>query len=531
LALPPALKSSQRARTWLAVLVPAAVAIGLSAYDVTARSLWIDESATVSIASQHGAALWAGMRHDGGNMLAYYALMHVLFSLFGDSTLVLRLPSVIASGVAAAAVAAIGVRLFRPAVGLAAGLLTAISVGYVYWEQNGRAYALMFAFGALSYLGFIHLVDGESRSHPGRPSWWAPFLYAGALVLAVYMSTVALLVVPAQLLSLCWYRRRLRMVAICLAVVAVASLPVLLLAQARGSSQLFWVPRPEMQSTTEVVQAVSGSGLAPVFARTASSLPLLGITVALVLAAAAVGIVRARSHPLVDGVSRQRWAGALVASWLVIPVLIDFVESFVGTSIFQSRYLLVSAPAVALLVAWVLLCTRLPQAAGWAGVAALAILRLAQITPSYGVSPESWRAATHYVLVREEPGDCVLFYPSDVRQAFDYYVLSSGEPASRWPRPVLPTAPFREIRPFVEDYATLPPASLARVAAGCRRMWFVSSHAGVASASAVSRAHYFRYVALVHGLGRDYPYRRLVRISYASQIDVWLFARQPLLNH
>lgn len=512
-----------RLPVWVAVLVPGLVAVVLCAFDLSGRSIWIDESATISIASQHGAALWAGMRRDGGNMMAYYALVHVLFSWFGDSTSVLRAPSVAAAGIDAAVVAAIGSRLFRPRVGLAAGLVSAVSIAYVYWGQNGRAYELMFACGSLAYLAFVHLVDGESSRRPGRPPRFAPVLYVASLVAGVYMSFVVVLLVPAQLLSLYWYRRRYRLVGACLVLVALCAVPVLVLAHARGSSQLFWVPRPGPQSELQVLQAIAGSGLPPVFHLTASNLPLLALTVLAAAATAVAGCLRARSHPLEHGISRGRWAGALVAAWLVVPTLLDLLESFVGQSVFQSRYLLMSAPALALLLAWGLFETRLPEAAGWTCLGGLLVLRGAQILPTYGASPENWRAATGYVLARERPGDCVLFYPSDARQAFDYYVRRSHVPATRWPRPLLPALPFAEVRPYVEDYATLGAAALGRDARTCPRMWLVSSHAGVPNGTPVSVLHYRRYRALVREIKALYPVHRLVRVSYASQIDIWLF--------
>ena len=523
----------RRLRTALVVLVPAAVALALSFYDLGTRSIWLDESATISIANQHGAALWSAMQRDGGNMLAFYGLVHVLFSWFGDGTVVLRAPAAVASGLTAAAVAATGARLFRPAVGLAAGLLTAVSLPFVYWSQNGRAYSLVVAFGALSYLGFVHLVAGESRRRPGHPPWYAPYLYAGSLIVAVYMSFIVVLLVPAQLLSLYWYRRRGRVITTCLAVVAVASVPVLLLAHARGSSQIFWIRKPNLNSTFQIVQVIVGSGLPPEFRHTASSVPLLAITLALGVGAGVLGLWRARRHPPVDGVSQMRWAGALVAGWLVVPLALDVAESSLGQSIYESRYLLMSSPALALLLAWALLSPRrrtAPKgramlAGGWVAVVALLVLRGVQILPTYTSSPENWQEATRYVLARERPGDCVLFYPSDVRQAFDYYVLHSSFPESSWPRPILPTAPFTEVRAYLEDYATLSSSQLTRRAASCPRMWFVSSHAGVPGASLISTTHHLRYVALLRGLESDYARHRLVRISHASQIDVWLFAQ------
>ena len=46
-----------------------------------------DEAATVTIAAQHGAALGTAIAHDGGNMLGYYALLHVLIGAFGNGAL------------------------------------------------------------------------------------------------------------------------------------------------------------------------------------------------------------------------------------------------------------------------------------------------------------------------------------------------------------------------------------------------------------------------------------------------------------
>ena len=64
----------------------------MSAIGLGTRSLWLDEGSTFAIASQHGAALWHAVEHDGGNMIAYYLLMHVVIAWFGHAAWVLRLP-------------------------------------------------------------------------------------------------------------------------------------------------------------------------------------------------------------------------------------------------------------------------------------------------------------------------------------------------------------------------------------------------------------------------------------------------------
>ena len=87
---------------WGVVAVPTLLALVLGAVDLDGRSIWLDEAATASITAQHGAALGSAMARDGGNMLGYYALVHVLVGWFGSSLAVLRLPSVIGAAVTTA---------------------------------------------------------------------------------------------------------------------------------------------------------------------------------------------------------------------------------------------------------------------------------------------------------------------------------------------------------------------------------------------------------------------------------------------
>src|SRR5690349_6010363 len=142
---------------------PAALAVALCVYQLTTRSLWLDEAATVAIAGQHGSALWSAIAHDGGNGLGYYALLHVLIGWFGHGALVIRLPSALAAGACVGAVGLLGLRLFDRRVATAAGLLSAVSLPLVFWSQNARGYGPMVALVAGSFLAFAALVESGGR--------------------------------------------------------------------------------------------------------------------------------------------------------------------------------------------------------------------------------------------------------------------------------------------------------------------------------------------------------------------------------
>ena len=122
-----------------------------------------------------------------------------------------------------------------------------------------------------------------------------------------------------------------------------------MLAISRGSNQLFWIARPNLTAEKQVVLALTSAGFEPNFHPTAVAAMLAIATVALLLLAA-VRIAR-----------RPRWGPVLALSWLVVPVALMWLESFIGQPIFTPRNLLVSLPAVALLLAWALLRSRLPR--------------------------------------------------------------------------------------------------------------------------------------------------------------------------
>ncbi len=535
-----------RFRDGAVVAAPSALAAALCLYEVAARSLGLDEAASVTIAAQHGSALGAAIARDGGNMAGYYALLHVLIGVFGHSAFVLRVPSALASTVTVAIVGRLGLRLFGRRVALAAGVLSAVSLPLVFWGQSARGYAPMVALVAGSFLAFVELVHGDPGARgedpegggggerpgaAGRTNRRAWLTYVLLSTLGAYCGFVAVLVIAAQLLTLLCFRdrRTLRPVGSALAVIAACCAPLVVLAVKRGSGQLFWVPRPTVSGAKQVFETLTSSGLQPSFRLTSTSLVLLGLTVALLTIVAGT-IVRRCARGRRD---RAAWGPALVLSWLVVPVALAVVESWLGQPIFLARNLLVALPAVGLLLAWGLADDRVPRLVAWSSLATLITLRALQLAPSYHVSPEDWRAASAHVLTRARPGDCLAFYPSDGRMAFRYYLgisasslsaSSTSTAITRAPRPILPAAPWTEVRPYVEDYLTFSPPSLARLPSGCPRLWLISSHQGQPQGPPVSRANYARYLRLRAALAGEYAHRQTVAFGYAAPVRVDLFA-------
>ncbi len=542
---------------WLVVTVPMLLAAALCAYHLGDRSLWLDEGASYSIAAQHGSALWAGIRHDGGNMLAYYLGLHLVIAAFGHGVVALRMISLVANGVTAGLVALLALALFDSRrVALVAGVLSGLSVGLIFWGQDARGYAVMVTLTAASFYALVALLESD----PDRPPPPAAVLgYVLATTLALYVGFDAILVVPAQLLLALMLGRRLRVVIAAVAVVAALCVPLVVLAVDRGSSQLFWVPPLGADVLWQSLATLVSAGLPPNFHTT-------WVTVLAAVAGTGVTVVACVVA------WRSRWGGGRASLvlvplvWLVVPAAIGVAASAAGEPVELARISTLLMPALSLLVAWLLVGpgtglglagprgraggrgtglspflqsrSRRPSRwrGGWdnpealRGAAVLALvvvlgLRVAVLVPSYGETPEPWKLVAAKVLAATQPADCVAFYPLDGRTAFGYYVAATPGGVAHAPRGVLPRQPWSEVTPHVEQYPRAAELALGARTAGCERLWLIASHAGQPHGTARSRRNYAGYVALQAALAARYPRHTEASYGWAAPIHVLLYTR------
>lgn len=504
----------------LVVAAPALLAGLLCAYQLGVRSLWLDESATISIASQSGHALWAGIAHDGGNMLAYYLLMHLVIGAFGDGSAVIRVPSLIGNVLTAALVALLALRLFENRrLALLAGALVGLSLPLVFWGQDARGYALMVTFSTGSFVALVEMMRAPASGPVPR---WAAITYTVCLVIALYIGYDAILLVPAQLLLLWVFPERTRTMLLCLAATVVCCLPLAALAIARGSGQLFWVPPLTVHVLGQTAVTLFSTGMPPNFHKTITTTAGT-ILCGLLLVAAVVAAGRLWRGRDLGG---SAWKVMLCVAWVVVPTVLGLIAAAAGKPIELARCTVLLMPGLSLLFAWALLHPLVPRYASIGGVIVLLALRVIALVPSYGTSPENWKAATADVLAAARTrGGCVMFYPQDGRMAFDYYARHDGLGLAADLTPVLPTIPWGQVKPYVEEYHVPSKAQLNAIVARCPRLWLISSHEGQSNGPRLSGEDYVKYERLVAALGWRYPSQRLKQYGYAAVVYVWQLSR------
>ncbi|MGA2530565.1 MAG: glycosyltransferase family 39 protein [Acidimicrobiales bacterium] len=428
--------------------------------DLGSRSLWLDEFQSAVVAMQRGAALWPALRTDNGNMLFYYALLHVSESVLGPGPFALRALSAVAGMGTTAVVFLLGRRLFSLTVGVIAGLLTALSLPMIVWAQQARGYALGTLLISWSFLALTRAIESKK--------WSAWLIYGLAATLSLYTLAISVLFFVPQLAGLLFLgrgRRPLRQAVIVLTGVGVAIVPLLLLVASHGSAQLIaWAGAPGLSATRGFITEFTSANVVDFFgARLTANV----VTVAMLgcwLLAVTMGIRKRR----VEG--QRPGELLLVVSWLLLPFTADLLFSVNLRSIFVPSLLVACVPAGTLLAGLGISYLSRPTLISLITFM-LAGLMVANAVPTYGVSGEDWQGATRLILTQSSAQDCMMFNRAGLSTNFAYYWVLAGRPSSA-PRPVLPSFSLQQaLVPKFQPRSS--PSSVAAISHSCRDVWVI----------------------------------------------------------
>ncbi len=548
-------------KSFYPLLIPTIISAVLLSIDLSTRSLWIDEGASLSIASQSGQAFANALARDGGNMIIYYLMLHLIIKIFGDSPIILRLPAVIGGVLSVLGVALVCSKLFNNLMAFTSAVLTSLSLPFIYWSQNARSYTLLEAAVIWSYYFFIMMLSAREDNRLNRHRHL--FGYGVCILLGTYMSFIAVLVVIPQFILLLQYRKPLKQFIEVLVIDAVLCIPLGWLALMRGSSQLFWIGKPSWQLTAPIIQFLASTGVDNNFNQASSGFAL-NILTYIFLAVGLLLWITMLLHKKVSAAYFRYYAKKipqgkrtaqenqfliyqntnvkiankeeyvfgfhLVLWWLLLPSLAILIESWLGQSIYNPKYFLPFAAPVSIIICYILFSDTISCKVGLyvgSGIFLLvAALRLASVIPTYGVSPENWEEPTNYLIQNARQNDCIAFYPADTRTLIVYYLQQNDK---KWRKiaaslkPILPKVALTKMPSYVEDYYSLSPKQLESDAQRCPRMWLVSSHQGNQDGTKVSVRHYYRFFSLYDNIARLYPVVHTNTYGWSSPVDVTLF--------
>lgn len=321
------------------------VATAVSLIAIGVPSIWYDEAATITSATRSWSQLWAEVGTVDAVHFLYYALMHVVFEVFGYTPVTLRVPSAIAVGVATSLVAVLGRQLVGLRFGVIAAIVFALLPRTTWMSGEGRSYAFTSALA----VGLTVALVAAMRSPQRR--WWVVY---GALVIlsTVLFIYLALVVVghAVTVIALASRHTKLRRRWFVTTVIAAATLVPFAIETLGQKSQISWLKAFDWRTVHGVVVEQWFS----------SSTPFAIAGWVGIVAGTAV-VVRSR---------RSDSRAAVLLPMLVLPTAILLLVTALILPIYTPRYLSLCTPAVALVIASGILAA----ASRWRPAAPIALL-------------------------------------------------------------------------------------------------------------------------------------------------------------
>ena len=354
---------------WLAELSIGLLAALLFSYRIGRASPWWDEAITRDVTSRPASRIIDLAGHIDLVHTAYYLFVHVVIGQSASVTPI-RLISMAAAALTAAALVRLGRELGSAPTGIFAGVLFTIAPLSTRYAQEARPYAMVALAATLSTLALVRLCR-----RPWLPLRWA--LYVSSLVVLGLLNVLALMMLVVHL---CYVipasSRGVRRRWYAASAGALVLLSPLLYAAAGQREQVEWLPKPGIQQLVGFLHAQYATGT---------------FVVALLLVL------------------------ALGLAWAFLPAVLLWAVSQ-AHPLFDWRYVFFTVPGAALAIASIapLLRVRLMTVA----VLVVALLGLhMQNVYRYRASGhgENLRGAAEAIHDHAKPGDAVIFLPGTRR--------------------------------------------------------------------------------------------------------------------
>lgn len=429
-------------RPGLTTVVVSLLACLIGSVNLTSVSMWIDEAYTITVATRSLSDIWRMIQNVDVVHALYNVALHPVFAVFGVSEITVRLPSLIAIGVATAGLMVLVRRLAGPPAALAAGLIFSVLPRVTFMGLEGRSYAATAAVAVWLTILFVSLLN--------KPTWAK---YVGYAALAAFGSSLNIFLVLLLGAHGCTLllERRLRFSRIfwtwlgAAAVGLAGGLPVLLTATSQSAQ--IGANRLDLVSFLQNVlvnqwflggtPTIYLSGGGPLLDGPGSTLwkPAAVLLAGLCWLVVIWALVRRPGGGLATVPSYR----TLLGCWLVVPTVILVGYALVASPIYNPRYLSFCAPAVAALIGIGLIKLReLPGRWSWAPAVVVSLIVLL-VLPIYGSqrtvyakAGADWKPIAEFVA--DHPGvDRAVYFAPRLPPTSDVVVLTSRTAQTLYP--------------------------------------------------------------------------------------------------
>lgn len=325
-----------------AILFVAAV---LRLYHVDHQSVWLDEIHTLNEANPNYtfSEVYQALLISEPHPPLYFFLVHILFQLFGYTTIVIRILAAIIGIAGVYSIYLLGKELFSKKVGIYASMLLTINYFHLFYSQDARMYPLLFLMTTISFLYLIRFIK--------KPSYKTAIFYALTSILMLYCHFFALFALFSQFVILLYFvvkpygtttKKFFLYSAVAGIVTLLLYLPTYQLFLKTSEITSFWIQLPTLDVYTQFFKDFFGQSEMVLFFITP---PIILFFIQLFkVKNSEKGTIDPNKDPLV-------FSFLILFIWILITLLLPLIRTYTSLPMLINRYFINILPAVVIMVA------------------------------------------------------------------------------------------------------------------------------------------------------------------------------------
>lgn len=375
------------------------LAAALRVWGITSESYWLDEAISIRQAQVNYATSIEMLKHDV-NFPFYIILLHSWIKLFDTSEFSSRFLSVIFGVLSVGMIYLLAKKLFSERVAIITVLLMSFSPILIYYSQEARSYSLLVLLTIVSFYFFISYLEKRDTIHL--------IAYVFFSLLLIYTHIFSFLVILIQNVYVLYiYRFRIKPLLkwfagqLALFILFIPWLPILFGQISNSSFSTLWIPKPNVLILLSTSYAFFG-----------------GYLVLLIFIALLIVFILTKKFKTI-GKNKL----VFVSLWIILPFLVVVTYSLLFSSLYNTRYMLFTLPAIYLLFA-VTIDTVMPKKKfiSWIIVFVLIVSSFISVADQVKrIDKDDWRTTSEYIKQNVKENDAVFINPFYQQDPFTYY--------------------------------------------------------------------------------------------------------------
>ncbi len=429
------------------------IAAAFRFFNIDFQSVWLDEIHTLreSNPAKSFGEMYSELLSGEPHPPLYFAIIHVLFQLFGYTSAVMRVFSALIGVLGILGIYALGKELFSRRAGMISAILLAVNGYHIYYSQEGRMYSLLLLTTTVAFFFLVRFLRNLNTK--------GAILYgvSAGLMISVHFFGLLTLVSQMVIVAVVFFgserERRKKLVSLGLlaaVVVFVFFLPSLQLLLRSAAMTETWIPKPTQDAYTLL------------FREFFSNFEMLTVLAGIVILSYFLSVFAFSTKDRDQAFSiddKRTFSFLVLIIWIVTVLVLAIVKSYLSLPVIISRYFIGLLPPLLVLMA-IGISEYRNNAIRYAVIVLYVVLSVSDLLfiRNYYFQPtkSQFREATNFVIAKNPKKHVVV---SDLSLYLDYFLKNDK-------------VNFELVGSSIDDYVVQMEQDSTKI----QPFWFVNAH-------------------------------------------------------